>query len=894
MALCALALGTIPSAQQTAEVVPGVVHGTVTDQTGGVIVGASVTLVDSRGQKSTTATNDLGAYAFEGIPAGRYTLTVRNKGFMPFTSRVAVRQETGVRIDARLTVAISVTTEVRSGEQPGLSTDPRKNLSALVLTPTEIAALPDDPQRLVQRVLEMAGSTGKPNDVALFVDGFRESQRFPPKSAIEMIRINSNPFSPEFAQPSLDRVEITTKPGSDTFHGEATAQAASSALDARNPLSATKPDAQTLNYTGYFQGPIVKGRLDFLAYAGQWRQDDTVVAHGPLINSAATSVQPLGTAVIAPIATRSGMAGTNLQVANQRVNVSYTMNDETRRNQGLDTGLDLPERAYDRSTRDDVGRLWWTSVGQRTLNDVRFQFTRNFAEANPILAAPAVLVLNAFNGGGNQDVASRSSITGLQGSETLTLQRGRHTIKAGGGVENSSYGSTDRTEMGGTFFFGADVERDRFGHPLLDAAGQTIPVTPLENYQRTVLGLPGYAPSEFWISRGTTAVDVAQWYAGSFVLDDWALSNRMSLSYGLRQDLQSNVASGLYLAPRASLSWLLDENAKNAIKLGAGIFNGRVEPDVTLDTERANGVNRQLLIVERPSGFPAIPPPDVLSAAPIVVHTKAADLRLPYSFVASASYERQLPAGLFAVVQYTYSRGMRLLRLRGVADPGAAPGSSVAQVFQFESSGRSLQRELMVGLRGSHGRFVTLFANYIYGVKYSDTDSPFTTPANSQDLAGEYGYAADDQRHQFVSGTTVQLRGGLSVSPYLVFATGRPINITTGFDNNGDTVFTDRPSFATPGEPGAINTRYGWLNPNPKPGELIIPRNFGREPNVFTLNLSVTQAIYEGISITLDAENLINHPRYVKSDGVVTSPTFGMPIQALSGRELLLSIRAGF
>jgi hypothetical protein len=271
------------------------------------------------------------------------------------------------------------------------------------------------------------------------------------------------------------------------------------------------------------------------------------------------------------------------------------------------------------------------------------------------------------------------------------------------------------------------------------------------------------------------------------------------------------------------------------------------------------------------------------------VHTKAPDLRLPYSFITSVSYERQLPGGLFAVCQYTYSRGFHLLRLRDIADPGAA-----APILQFESSGRSLQRELMTALRGNVSRGLTLFVNYIYGVKYSDTDGPYTTPANSRNLSSEYGPAANDQRHQFVSGATVQLHSGLSISPYLAIASGRPFNITSGLDNNGDTVFSDRPAFGAAGDSGALATRFGWLNPNPKPGDLIIPRNFGREARMFTLNLSVTQMVMEGVSVTIDAENLTNHPRFIRTDGVLTSPTFGTPNQALSGRHLVLTVRASF
>src|SRR5262249_43965522 len=160
--------------------------------------------------------------------------------------------------------------------------------------------------------------------------------------------------------------------------------------------------------------------------------------------------------------------------------------------------------------------------------------------------------LEAFNAGGNQDVASHASNVGMQGSETFTMQRGRHVVKAGVTIDNTRYDSIDRSGFGGTFVFGADVERDASGNPRLNGAGQTTPVSPLENYQLTVLGRPGYAPSEFWIVRGNPEVGVGQWDFGSFVLDEWSLSKQMSLSFGVRQDGQTNVSPGLYLAPRGS------------------------------------------------------------------------------------------------------------------------------------------------------------------------------------------------------------------------------------------------------------------------------------------------------------------------------------------------------
>ncbi len=78
------------------------------------------------------------------------------------------------------------------------------------------------------------------------------------------------------------------------------------------------------------------------------------------------------------------------------------------------------------------------------------------------------------------------------------------------------------------------------------------------------------------------------------------------------------------------MSWLVDANGKNAIKIGAGVFSGRVEPGITLDTRKVNGIDRQQLIFLRPSGFPVAPSSfDQAALAQSAVYTKADDLRMP-------------------------------------------------------------------------------------------------------------------------------------------------------------------------------------------------------------------------------------------------------------------------
>jgi Carboxypeptidase regulatory-like domain len=874
-----------------AQPIPGTgeLHGTVTDSTGGVIVAAAVTLRSASGQSWSGTTDGQGRYAFRNLTAGRYTLVVNAPGFVDFTDAVAVQASKASVRNVVLKVSVRVSLEVT--ESQGLSTDPRKNLSAFVLAGRELEGLPDDPALLLLRILEMAGTTGKPGEVAVYVDGFREYKRLPPKNTIQMVRINSNPFSAEFSQPSTRRVEITTKPGSDTFHGDVRVQARASATDARSPLAETSQQMRYWNGNGYLQGPIGKS-LGFLVYGGQWKQDDNAFVNATVLDDAIKAVRPFATTVLTPTTVRSAVVKADLQVAKQTFNVSFARTTDTRQNQGLASGFDLPDHAYDRSSRDDTIHLWWTSVGRSATNDVRVELNRSAAETTARSTTPAVLVLDAFNAGSNQETPSRNSTRGLQASETLTVQRGRHVLKAGALVELTNQQSTDRSGFAGTFVFGGDVERDATGNPLLNADRLPTAISPIENYRRTLLGLPGYAPSQFSITSGSPDVDVEQWNAGWFLLDDWSASKRVALSFGLRQDLQDNITTRLNLAPRGALSWLIDERGKNAIRLGGGIFYSRVDPGITLYVRKLNGIDRRQLVVQRPR-FVSVPALDAATAVQPTIYTKSPDLRMPSSRIASIAYERELPWHLFGVVQYLVARGVDQLRLRAITPPvpGAAPG---APVLQFESTGRSSQRELMLGLRGYFSRELTLYGNYTFARKYSDTDGPFSAPGDSLNLSNEYGRAADDTPHQFLGGVTAQLPAGILIDSTISVASGRPFNITTGRDDNGDTLFTDRPGFAQPGDAGAIDTPFGRFNPNPQPGDTRIPRNFGRDPWLVNVNLAVSKTIAKYLTVMIDAENLLNSSRLFGSNGVVTSPVFGIPRKALNPRRLELTIRVTF
>jgi hypothetical protein len=76
-----------------------------------------------------------------------------------------------------------------------------------------------------------------------------------------------------------------------------------------------------------------------------------------------------------------------------------------------------------------------------------------------------------------------------------------------------------------------------------------------------------------------------------------------------------------------------------------------------------------------------------------------------------------------------------------------------------------------------------------------------------------------------------------------VAASGQPFDISLGRDLNGDSIFNDRPAFATdPAAPGVVSTIYGLFQTNPVPGETTIPRNYGNGPAMFSVNLRLSRA----------------------------------------------------
>jgi hypothetical protein len=132
---------------------------------------------------------------------------------------------------------------------------------------------------------------------------------------------------------------------------------------------------------------------------------------------------------------------------------------------------------------------------------------------------------------------------------------------------------------------------------------------------------------------------------------------------------------------------------------------------------------------------------------------------------------------------------------------------------------------------------VSLFATGYFALTQKN-DAPCDTcfPSNQYDPHVDYARESSP-RVQIFAGTTLKLPYGFTGSLWASIQTGAPFNITTGTDLNGDTIYNDRPAFATNPTPNSqiYKTRFGTFDANPQPGEPIIPFNYGDSPNFYFL-----------------------------------------------------------
>jgi len=862
-----------------------ILHGTVMDESGALVPGAKVTVSNAAGPVKSATSGDDGAYSIAGLAPGKYTVVATSPGLAQQQPAI-VDLSNGGNATQNLTLRVQLEKqEVTVQENPGptLSTDPSQNAGALVLRGADLDALSDDPDDLQSDLEALAGPSAGPSGGQIYIDGFTGGT-LPAKDSIREIRINQNPFSPEYDKLGYGRIEILTKPGSDKFHGNVNFNFGDDIFNSRNPYAAEKAPLLLKEFGGTISGPINKRASFFLDVFDRDINSGTVI-NGVTVddnNFINPGAAPLGTGNLLQTPYNSVFkAPQNRLRISPRIDYQLNQNNTLTlrygftRNDADDQGIgtfNLATRGYSNLNTDHTVQLVETAVlSTKVINETHFQLYHT--ESDQIADNPelSLMVSGAFNGGGAQIGRSTDTENHYELQNYTSVASGAHTWKFGIRVRAVKIDNVLDSNFGGTWIFAGGLA------PILNSAGNapvnpgvncntlTTPnnaacqtITSIDRFQRTLLAQSlgispltlGGGPSQFTITTGTPFASVHQEDIGLFVGDDWKVKPNLTLSLGLRFETQTNISDWHDWAPRFGFAWAPGQSKSNprpklVFRGGFGIFYDRFSESNVLAVERFqyNDSLQQQYTVINPTTYPNIPPVSQFAQTPLTTEEIDKNLRTPYIIQSAITAERQLPKNTTVSLSFVDSHGLHELRSQDVNAPlpgtYSGPGTGVfpyapstGPILLLESSGIFNQNQLITNVRSQINSKISLNGFYMYSHANSNTDGGSggvaTLPANPYSMAGEYGPSSLDVHQRVFLGGSIATKWDFRLSPFVVINSGAPFNITTGTDPFGTTFYTARPDLVTDPSTFASNapdattkmTKYGLLDINPGPTPL--------------------------------------------------------------------------
>ncbi len=402
----------------------GILSGTVADPSGARINEAAVH-VESGGMQRDTTTDSTGSFSLP-LPPGSYAVTVTASGFRDYTTNITL-SERAPRASLSIRLQIAATPEeITVPPQDTGSTAAAENKSALVLNADQLKEFSDDDSMFQQEILAMAGGeSSKPPEI--LINGFSNGH-FPPKNTISQVRINQNPYSAQYDHLGFGRVEISTKPGTSTLHGEFGSSGTDNVFNARNPYATVEPPYYTLNLNGDVSGSFNPKTSFFVSgLLNDLQNNALVVAIDP------TLLTPVNEAVPAPQVTQNYSGRLDRQITpGNTLMARYEYNKVTFNNSGVGL-LVLPSEGLNTTTTMNTLQLSDTQViGAKMISDTHFQYIRTRLDQSPVSTAATVLVQGAFNAGGSPAQSQSDHQDDYEFQELVTVEPGAPFVRIGG------------------------------------------------------------------------------------------------------------------------------------------------------------------------------------------------------------------------------------------------------------------------------------------------------------------------------------------------------------------------------------------------------------------------------------------------------------------------------
>jgi hypothetical protein len=852
---------TAVTATTVAPVATATLRGHISDPSGAMIPGATVTISTVAGKAVSKATADaVGAYQVNGLAPGSYIVQATVAGFAPFVSQ-PVQLAAGQVMHMKISMAIEVAQQsvVVTDESPMVNVEASGNANALVLKDKDLDALSDDPDELSNELTALAGPAAGPNGGQIYIDGFTGGQ-LPPKSAIREIRINQNPFSAEFDRLGYGRIEILTKPGTDKLHGRFFGQGNDSSFNTGNPFTQNMPSYHSYQINGTLNGSLSKWASFFISVEQRNNQNDSIysLAQAPVLDSATSSyvVGPLSGGLFSPQTRTNVSPRIDLQLGQKNtLTLRYQFYRNTQRGQIGSTSL--PTQDTTSTSMENTIQLSDSQIiNDRIVNETRFQYLRDTSSSSPYIdtamadwsgTAPAINIPGLFTGGGPSSQTSHDHTDHLELQNITTMSMGTQAIKFGARLRDNRDANWTDAGFNGNFTF--DSVADYVG--ALNGAGTL--------------------PTRLTYTKGTQGVTANVFDAALFVQDDWKYNPFLTLSGGLRWESQNHIADHDDWAPRVAFAYALDghkdkKQAKTVVRGGLGFFYDRFSLGNELSAVRfSGGPNSQIqTTVNNPTCFDPTSPDFNSSTSNCATGTSntgtivqiAPHYHSPYTEQFGASLERQLTKTTTLTATYLHSFGVHQFATRdsnaylpgqyNFSDPASSgnrpdgPGTGIVNEYYPEAVFK--QNQVIVNINARFSPNFSIMGFYNFTVANTDGG----TASNSYNLSQDYGRASFASRNMLFLMGNYTAKWGITFNPFLIAQAGRPFNIVTGNDLTGDNFFNDRPAYADASECTAttaqyVQTSYGCFNITPASGYTPVPINMGNGPAAVAVNLRVSR-----------------------------------------------------
>jgi hypothetical protein len=396
-----------------------------------------------------------------------------------------------------------------------------------------------------------------------------------------------------------------------------------------------------------------------------------------------------------------------------------------------------------------------------------------------------------------------------------------------------------------------------------------------------------------------------------YVQDDIRVRKNLTLSPGVRYEVQSHLHDYNNVGPRIGFTWAPFKSGRTTFRGSAGIFYDWMNQGTLEQVTRVDGLHQQQVNIFNPS----FPDPGVITAVlPADRYLFDPSLTMPRNTRFSGGIDQQLLPRVRVNAIYQHWRTdetWRGLNLNAPVD-GLRPDPSVANIIDVMSDASFRAHQLTVGWNfipppqqpfNTQGTLwdwkrIGFGGSYTFTHARDNTDGEFSVPPGG--LANEWGRAGRDIPYRWNLNVNLLMLRNLQANLFWNLQAGSVYTIRTGLDDNGDLIFNDRPigverNTLRGAAQGGLNAQFAYSIPIRKrvgtlPPGIQVSNNGG---NITVSQFAGDQARYR-ITLRLEAQNLTNHDNYTGYSGLLTSQFFGQPTAVNNPRRIDIGVMFNF